>query len=207
MKSALLRSVLGVAAASTVVLALAQPASAAQIDATYTCQADTPIGQQEASFAQTLDATAPETVAPGGAMSVVLDPAPVTVPSEAAGLSVKELHTFSLRVNVPTNSTFESVSLEGGSGLDGPVEASESGGVITLTVPGNIAGGETIELPTLTINVTAGESGTVESSLTGTSYSDPGLTFTAVVTVIVDVEAPTTCYPEPSPVLTTTAIG
>ena len=53
---------------------------------------------------------------------------------------------------------------------------------MTATVPGPIAGGSTFTLPTLTLNLTAGSSGsTTPGALAGTSYSDPGLTFTAVV--------------------------
>jgi dehydratase len=60
----------------------------------------------------------------------------------------------------------------------------------------------------VTINLTAGASGTIETKLGGTSYTDPGLTFTAVVSSFLgDITAPTACFPDPSPVFTTTTIG
>ena len=79
---------------------------------------------------------------------------------------------------------------------------------VTVTFDGPIAGGATFELPTITAHLTAGASGTVDSSLYGTSYDDPGLTFTAVVSSIIgDISAPTSCFPNPSPVLTSTTVG
>ncbi|MER6799255.1 cyclase, partial [Amycolatopsis mediterranei] len=77
-----------------------------------------------------------------------------------------------------------------------------------LSFPGPIAGGATFELPTVTAHLTAGQSGTIQTKLGGTSYSDPGLTFKAVAsTIIGDLTAPTACFPNPSPVFTTTTIG
>jgi dehydratase len=84
----------------------------------------------------------------------------------------------------------------------------ESGNVITVTVPGPIAGGATFTLPTLTLGLTAGSSGTIQAQLAGTSFSDPGLTFTAVTSVLgFPVNAPTVGFPNPNPILATTTIG
>ena len=66
----------------------------------------------------------------------------------------------------------------------------------------------TFTLPTLTLNLTSGSSGTITSSLSGTSYSDPGLTFTAVISVIgISVNASAVGYPSTTPSLTSTTIG
>ncbi|MCT2586742.1 cyclase [Actinophytocola sp. S1-96] len=204
-----MRAGTGVLATTAAVLALAQPASAATHDITYDCQADTPLGAENLTLNQTVDATAPATVAPGGTLSVVVDPAPNEVPSEAAGYEVKEVHTFTLKVPVPTNATLDDVELTGGSGLgDTPPAWSEDGGVVTVTFAGPIAGGATFELPTVTAHLTAGASGSIDSNLYGSSYEDAGLTFTAVVsTFIGDISAPTSCFPNPNPVLTSTAIA
>ncbi len=138
-----------------------------------------------------------------------MDPGPNQVPSEAAGYDVKEVHTFTLKVPVPTNATLDGVELTGGSGLGAtPPEWSEAGGIVTVTFEGPIAGGATFELPTITAHLTAGASGAIDSTLYGTSYDDAGLTFTAVVsTFLGDISAPTSCFPNPDPVLTSTAIG
>jgi dehydratase len=203
-----LRTGLGVLAATAAVLVIVPSASAAT-DIAYDCQADTPIGAQQMTLNQSVDATAPATVAPGGALDVVVDPAPNQVPSEAAGNTVKNVHTFTLKVPVPSNATLTGVDLTGGSGLgDTPPQVSQGDGVMTVTFEGPIAGGATFELPTITAHLTAGPSGTIDSSLYGTSYDDPGLTFTAVVSSIIgDVSAPTACFPNPNPALTSTTIG
>ncbi len=207
MKFALLKT--GTAAVAVAGLALvgAQPALAAT-DINYDCQADTPLGTQQVSLTQTVDASAPATVAPGGTLDVVVDPAPNQVPSEAAGQTVKEIKTFALKVPVPANASLSGVDLSGGSNLGGTPQASASGGIITITFPGPIAGGSTFELPTITAHLTAGASGAIESTLYGTSYDDAGLTFTTVVsTFLGDISAPTSCFPNPNPVLTSTTIA
>ncbi|MGH3761387.1 cyclase [Actinophytocola sp.] len=204
-----LRAGIGVLAVTAAVLTFAPAASAAAFDITYDCQADTPLGAENLTLNQAVEATAPASVAPGGALDVVVDPAPNQVPSEAAGYEVKEVNTFTLKVPVPTNATLAGVDLTGGSGLGpNPPQWSEAGGVVTVTFDGPIAGGASFELPTITAHLTAGASGTIESTLYGSGYDDPGLTFTAVVsTFLGDISAPTSCFPNPNPVLTTTAIG
>jgi dehydratase len=196
-------------AAAVLSIALAAPASAAT-SVTFDCQADAPIvGPQKVALNQDADVTAPATVAPGGAFDVVIDPAPNTVPGEVSGNKVKNINTFALKIPIPANSSYVGADLAGGSGLGStPPTLSVANGVATLSFPGPIAGGATFELPTVTAHLTAGQSGTIETKLGGTSYSDPGLTFKAVAsTIIGDLTAPTACFPNPSPVFTTTTIG
>jgi dehydratase len=196
-------------AAAVLPIALAAPASAAT-SVTFDCQADAPIvGPQKVALNQDADVTAPATVAPGGAFDVVIDPAPNTVPGEVSGNKVKNINTFALKIPIPANSSYVGADLAGGSGLGStPPTLSVANGVATLSFPGPIAGGATFELPTVTAHLTAGQSGTIETKLGGTSYSDPGLTFKAVAsTIIGDLTAPTACFPNPSPVFTTTTIG
>jgi dehydratase len=207
MKFALLKS--GMAALAAAALAVVgAPTALAATDINYDCQADTPLGPQTVSLTQTVDATAPATVAPSGTLDVVVDPAPNEVPTEAAGQTVKEIHTFALKVPVPPNATLAGIDLTGGANLGGTPAASESDGIITITFPGPIAGGSTFELPTITAHLTAGASGSIDATLYGTSYDDAGLTFTTVVsTFLGDISAPTSCFPNPNPVLTSTTIA
>lgn len=197
-------AVLAAVAASVVVA----PTAAAATDIVYDCRGNTPFGAEYMTLNQTVDATAPATVAPGGALDIVVDPAPNQVPTEAAGYTVREVRNFTLKVPVPTNSTLRGVTLTGGSGLGSTPTWSQSGGVVTVSFAGPIAGGATFELPTITAHLTAGASGAIQSTLYGTSYDNPGLTFTAVVsTFIGNVSVPTSCFPNPNPVLTSTTIG
>lgn len=194
-----------VAVVASVLLA---PPAAAATDILYDCQADTPLGTENLTLNQTVDATAPASVAPGGALDIVVDPAPNQVPAEAAGYPVKNVNSFTLKVPVPTNATLTGVDLTGGSGLGSTPAWTEADGVVTVSFAGPIAGGATFELPTITAHLTAGASGAIESTLYGSGYDDPGLTFTAVVsTFLGDISAPTSCYPNPNPVLTTTTIS
>ncbi|MET8997474.1 cyclase [Amycolatopsis sp. Hca4] len=196
-------------AAAVLPIALAAPASAATT-VTFDCQANAPIvGPQKVALNQDAAVTAPATVAPGAAFDVVIDPAPNTVPSTVSGNKVKNINTFALKIPIPANSSYVGADLAGGSGLGStPPTISVANGVATLSFPGPIAGGATFELPTVTAHLTAGQSGTIQTRLAGTSYSDPGLTFKAVAgTIIGDLTAPTACFPNPSPVFTTTTIG
>ncbi|WP_216216196.1 cyclase [Amycolatopsis aidingensis] len=192
------------------IAALATPATAESFDITFDCRADAPIvGPQQVSLSQATEVTAPATVAPGGELDVVVDPAPNTVPAEVSGYTVKEVKDFALEIPIPANSTYVDAVLSGGSGIgDTPPVIEVADGVATVSFPGPIAGGAEFELPTVTATLAAGESGTIETRLGGTSYDDPGLTFTAVATVgFIDIEAPTVCFPNPSPTLSTTTIS
>jgi dehydratase len=207
MRFTLLKTSAAVAVAVTASVVLA-PTAFAATDIVYDCQADTPLGTENLTLNQTVDATAPASVAPGGALDIVVDPAPNQVPSEAAGYTVKNVNTFTLKVPVPANATLTGVDLTGGSGLGSTPTWTEANGVVTVSFAGPIAGGATFELPTITAHLTAGASGAIESKLYGTGYDDPGLTFTAVVsTFLGDISAPTSCFPNPNPVLTSTTIS
>lgn len=187
---------------------LAAPASATTYDVTYDCKASTPAGAQYGTQTHTVDISAPATVAPGAAFDIVIDAAPLTIPSEFNGYRIKEIRNIKLKAPIPANSTYVSAELSGGSNLGPtPPTISVSDGVATVSVAGPIPGGSTIEFPTVTVHLTAGQSGTIETRLYGTSYSDPGLTFTAVVRQLWDINVPTSCFPNPSPVFTTTTIG
>lgn len=190
-------------------LALTPQALAAAFDVNFDCSGSSPVGEQQFSLQQGADVTAPETVAPGGTLDIVIDPAVNTVPAEVNGYTVKRIEGLDLKIPIPANSTFVSADLEGGSGLGpNPPTFTVDGDVATLHLDGPLEGGTEFELPTVTAHLTAGDSGTIETKLHGTSHDDPGLTFTAVVSsVIGDVEVPSGCFPNPNPVLTTTTIG
>ncbi|MFJ5992151.1 cyclase [Lentzea sp. NPDC092896] len=200
----------GIAAAALVpMLMFATNASAAAPQTiTYKLRA-TAVGQtSDFTLDQGVDSSAPATVAPGGTVAVTIDPAPNKIPTEAGGRQVREIKGLALRLPVPANSKFQSASLGGGSGLGGTPTVALSGNDVVLSVPGPIKGGADFELPTVTINLQAGGTGTITTKLGGTSYDAPGLTFTAVVVVIgFPINAAAKGYPDPSPVLTTTTIG
>lgn len=200
---------LGIAALALLpVFGTAISADAATQTVTYDIQS-TAAGQTATSTLSVgVTTTAPATVSPGGALTITLAPGPITVPTSASGYTISQINSIQLLVPVPTNSTYGSATLSGGSNLGGTPTLSEANGVMTVSVPGPVSGGATFTLPTLTINVTAGSSGTITTQLAGTSYSNPGLTFTAVISVLgIPVNAPTNGYPNPNPALATTTIA
>lgn len=191
-------------------LTLASPASAAPAAVAFDCQAKPPIGAaQQLTLDNSVQADAPATVASGATFEITLAPDAMTVPAQAGGYNVTKLQNLALKVPVPAGSTFGSVTLTGGSNLGGTPTASQDGDVVTVNIPGPIAGGATFQLPALHLTLTAaGAAGSaIETRLSGTSYDSPGLTFTATVSVgIFPIDVPTSCFPNPSPTLTTTTI-
>lgn len=213
MKSTFLLSRLPVVLAGGLALAglAVAPASAADTSLSIACQATPPIGSaQDFTLAEGVNATAPASVAAGSSFTVSLAPDALTVPSSVSGYTVKSIGSVKLTVPVPANATLTKETLSGGSGLgSGTPGVAVSGGNIVLTVPGPIGGGSTFTFPAITLTLTAGASGkTVTTQLGGSSYSSPGLTFTASVPILFfTASVPTACYPSSSPVLSSTSIS
>ncbi|MFJ3233962.1 cyclase [Streptomyces sp. NPDC086787] len=186
------------------------PASAADASINFACQAKPPIGSaQTFTLAAGVNATAPATVASGSSFSVSLATQQMTVPGSVSGYTVKSIKNIVLKAPVPANATLTGTTLSGGSGIgSGTPTVAVSGGQIVMTVPGPINGGASFTLPTLNLALTAGASGSVVSTqLAGSSYSSPGLTFTATVPILfTNISVPTSCYPSPNPVLSSTSI-
>ena len=188
---------------------LATSADAATTAVTYDCQASA-LGQTGTfTVSASVTATAPSTVAADSALTVTESVGSITVPTSADGYTVKSINGIKLKVPVPSDSTYDSASLAGGSNYgSGKPSVSEASGVITISIPGPISAGTTFTLPTLTLDLTSGASGTIVSSLSGTSYSSPGLTFTAVLSVIgISINASAVGYPSATPTQTSTTIG
>lgn len=128
------------------------------------------------------------------------------VPSSASGQTIQNLNAVVVKFPVPAGSSFVSASVSGGSNLgSGTPTVANNSGVITLTVPGNLAGGSTAVLPTVTVNLTAtgAAPAQIKTILAGSSYSNPGITFNAKISL---GNVPTKCFVNPSPVFSTTDI-
>jgi len=74
---------------------------------------------------------------------------------------------------------------------------------VVLTIPGPITGGSSFTPPAVTINVTANAVGSITSKYAGTSYTDPGMTFTTNTSI---GNVATACFASPNPTLTTTTV-
>src|SRR6185437_3712431 len=152
-------------------------AAHAQSAVTYNLQSSA-LGQTaNSTLSVQADGTAPASVAAGAPLRVALSVGSITVPTSASGYTIKQIQNIVLKLPVPSNSTYVSSALSGGSGYG-------SG--------------------TPTVSVSSG----VVSTLSGTGYSDPGLTFTAVLSVFgFSVNANTVGYPTAQPALTSTTIS
>lgn len=160
------------------------------------------------SGAVSLTASAPATVAPGGAVAVTVSGTKFSIPSSVDGVTIDSIKSVKLRLKVPANSTYVSCAISGGSGLGtGKRTCSQSSGTVTFTAPGPVKGGTSVTPPKLILHLKAGTSGSIQSKLAGTSFSSPCLSGTADVTFVGPITAKAVGYPSPSPVLTTTKIS
>ena len=202
-------SILGIALLVPALPAVAVPAAApAGPTASYACRADTKFGRQTFSLRQGVDAKAPETVKPNARFSIVVDLKPGSLPGEVKGFKLKEVRDLSLRIPIPTNTSYVSATLSGGSGLGSNPTVEHRDGVVTIRVNGPIPGGSGYQLPSLSVRLKAGARGKViETRLQGSSFDNPGLNLQATIKwKFVTIKSPVACYPDPNSALTRTAI-
>jgi dehydratase len=209
MKIPLFRIIIAAAATTGVVVGFAPSAAAAPVSVNFDCQAKTPTGNQPVTQKLDLDVAAPATVAPNTNFDVVTTSQPIVIPTESSGYTLKEIDNFVLKIPVPAKATYVGTDLTGGSGYGHtPPKVTVTDGIASVTLAGPMKGGSTVVPPTITVHLTSATSGTITSTLYGTSYTDPGLTFDAVAsTILGDITAPTSCFPNPNPTLSTTTIG
>ncbi|MEV6561644.1 hypothetical protein AB0M22_38405 [Nocardia sp. NPDC051756] len=156
-------------------------------------------------MAMQVNGTAPATASPGSAVAINLVAGQGQIPANQGGYKINYVRDLKLVAPFPTNSTYVSSSLSGGT-VRATIDT--SGGNAAIKVTDRLPGGSTFTLPALAVNVKAGNSGSITTTLAGTSYANPGLT------MVVNAQAgpfavnvPVSCYPSPAPIFTTTVIG
>jgi len=140
---------------------------------------------------------------------VKITPDPMTIPTTGGGQTIQNINTLKIKFPVPANSTYVSATLSGGSNLGtGTPTVSQASGVITLSVPGNLAPGTSAVLPTISVTLKASGpvASTIKTILAGNSFTNPGITFNTQVQVIFVIQAAVSCFVTPSPVFSTTNI-
>jgi dehydratase len=201
----------GFALATIVAVSGTADAAAVPVPVNLDCQAKPPIGApQQMAMKSTVDAEAPATVAAATDYETTFAPEPILVPADASGNKVNNLHNLKLIVGVPAGATYKNATITGGSNLGtGIPSVAQANGLVTVTVPGPLAGGSTITLPVLHLTLTSGATGTViTTKLAGSSYTDPGMAFIAnVQSVIGALDVPANCFGNPNPTLTTTTVS
>ncbi|MEV6032040.1 hypothetical protein AB0L65_12870 [Nonomuraea sp. NPDC052116] len=189
----------------------ASPAlTAATVPVTFDCRADPPFESVVFATEQTITTNVPSRVRVGTAFSGSGTADPYYVPTEVNGIANRELRDFTLTMQLSGPASVTGASYSGGANLGpGIPSVTTTATTVTLKVPGPLTAGTWVTLPTITINaVAASTTGTVELRVAGTSYADPGLRVTSVVPLDPDppIIAPSSCFPSPSPVLSSTVI-
>jgi dehydratase len=155
----------------------------------------------------------PEQVAAGSTFQLKLTADPIVVPTEGGGYPISYLRNVRVRFAVPAGTSYVGATLEGGSNLgSGTPTVTQSGGIVTLTVPGNLAPGTTAVLPTViaTFQATGATGTTILSRLHGNSYDNFSIAFIARITNVPlfgSLDATTQCYSPANPLLATIVIG
>ncbi len=201
--SSLLRAGIIAPIAVATTFCLAAPASADPVSVNWSCRGTILGVGQTSTMTTSVTGEAPSSAASGSAVAITITPGASSVPSSASGFTVNNISNLKMTIPTPVNSTLVSATASGGT-VAGTVTT--SGGNVVLTVPGPIAGGTSFTPPAVTVNVTAGAAGTpITSKYAGTSYTSPGMTMTTNVALVGNVA--TSCFPDPSPTLTTTTVS
>ena len=177
----------------------------------FNCQA-TPGGTDPDGLQPTYQVTAPQAVKPGAEYDMVVVPQVFTLNASSSGGTVTQLTNMVWRVEVPANATILSHSIAGWANVGaGTPTSTVSSGIISVTIPGPILPGNPATLPTITVRLQAtGALGSrIEPRIAGTSYGNPGVSFTARVDLgwLGTVDSALKCFPSPSPTLHSTLIS
>jgi len=180
------------------------PPSGAHTAYTWDCQA---AGIQQVDIDGGITVDAPATVGQGQDFTIdyVIDQ--ITIPSSGGGVGISAVGGWTFTFTMPTNATFVGASVSGGQGYSGTASVAESGGQIVFSISGEAPANGTVDYPV--ISVTMNASGTpgsvIETSVGGTSYGDPGLSFVSAIVGIGPVS--TVCFPyAPAPIFSSTTI-
>jgi hypothetical protein len=128
----------------------------------------------------TIEVDSPDSVKFGEDFKIVIklpDNLTANVPQNIDGLRVIELTATRLSYNLPTNATFHSASLKGGSGFSG-ADVDEIDNALRETIRSPIPAGEQFLFPSLIIKVEADFPDTeIVTTAAGTSFDNPGFEF------------------------------
>jgi dehydratase len=196
--------------AATLLLSSAPASATSSLALTDNCELGAPLSGD--TFAMDLNwaGTAPATAEPNSVLSGSGTAQPWTVPSDEDGNTVSEISNWTVTLVVSSNATIETDSISGGSNLGaGTPSITGDGNDITINIPGPIAAGTIVTLPTVDFTLKAGSTaGTVSVALAGSSYTDPGTTVTGALTEADGTQVVTadTCYPTSATTLTDTTV-
>ncbi|MCH0540287.1 hypothetical protein I3F58_12040 [Streptomyces sp. MUM 203J] len=198
-------AVTALAASTTMAIPASAHAATAASTVPYLCPVEYEGQTYVLNYSRDFEVMAPDTVRPYQIFPITFDPEPINPRTEfnTKAWDVKMVY------NLPAGTQVVGYKLVGGSNLgDSQQRVEFSPGRVTLHASGPFTAGEDHDLPDLKVYLRAPGSGVLNTSVGGTSQSDPGFRWTA--------EDPTTfevgvlpCYPDPAKpvVLSTTKVG
>ncbi|MBF8186907.1 hypothetical protein ITP53_14390 [Nonomuraea sp. K274] len=200
-----------VAGGASAVPANAATAAAAATPVSFACRGDWPFDNLFFTNSQTVNVSVPSSVARGATFSGTGSSGAFVVPKWINGeIPVTELRDFTLTLVMSGPGAISGATLSGGANLGpGPRTVTTTSTTVTMKVAGPLPAGTTVTLPSIKITGTAGNTtGTIRLKIAGTDYANPGLRITSVVPVDPDppIIASSSCYPSPSPVLSSTNV-
>jgi dehydratase len=173
----------------------------------YSCRINFPEGPFFENDSVILETDAPNSVEFGEDFKIVIKP-PDNLPTPVPP-NILELTQTRLRFDLPTNATFHSASLKGGSGFTS-ADVDEIDNGLLETVRGPVPGGGQFVFPDLTIKEEADFPDTeIVTRVGGTSFDDPGLEFDLKFQNPDGSTFTTTenCFPDQGTVLSTIHVG
>ncbi|MFI7211328.1 hypothetical protein [Micromonospora maritima] len=182
---------------------LLPPSVTSTVPVGYSCYVTFPGGSTTVPFSLTFTASAPQKVAPYRPFAVTLDPQEWTPDPKFN----QQVRTVKVRYKLPDNAWYVWHTLSGGKNLTTPPQAQYdwSTRVLTITETGPLPASVPFDLPTVTVYLLSGPSGTAQTTTGGTSLTDPSWTW--VRTDLEGVERPFDCNPAAPVVFTSTTIG
>jgi dehydratase len=166
----------------------------------YTCFVTYPGGSTNVSYSLTFTASAPATVAPHGVFAATVD-FPVITPNPAINEQVQSVRAV---FELPAGAYLLSTRLSGGSGIVGPApRVHVEDGAVVVEAAGPFPAATPFQLPSLTLYLAAGDSGTLVLAQDGATLSDPA--FSWVRTDLTGTPRPFACFlPAGTPLTSTT---
>lgn len=179
------------------------PPTGVHTDYQFNCQA---AGAVQVDVPGGITVSAPATVAYGDQFTIDYVVDPITIPAYSAPATINWVGNWTFHFTIPTNSTFVSASVSGGQGYTGTAAVGEIGGQIVFEIIGTAPANNVVDYPVVSVTLEAtGTAGSdIESSIGGTGYGDPGLTFLSSTNF---GNVPTNCFPyAPVPTFSSTEI-
>ena len=179
------------------------PPAGTYTDYLFDCQAAGAV-QVDVPGGVTVDA--PATVEGGESFTIEYVIDQIDIPASSPPATINWVGGWNFRFTKPTNATVVGTSVSGGQGYSGDATVTDTGSHLEFAISGTAPALGTVDYPVISVDLVAdGPGGSfIETSIGGTSYGDPGLTFASSTNFGL---VTTVCYPyAPVPTFSSTEI-